>query len=219
MRIVIAPVLIGLWLSALKADDAPVMGIGGTIRPMQEHPTIEMVAEYVHAWLARDQIKVECVFLLRNDGPATTVQIGFPNNGGGEVGDYLPFREFHSYVNGQPVDVAIMPDTSDSTSVFLTWWVKEVYFGPGELKSIRDEYTAAPGMGIFGYSLSTGSAWAGSIGVGDIIVTLIDIPDSSLALVHPMPTSRGAGELRWHFEKLEPTRESEYASIGVAWRE
>jgi len=46
---------------------------------MDEHLSVVLVSQHVHARVYRRYALVECVFFLRNDGPETAVEIGFPH--------------------------------------------------------------------------------------------------------------------------------------------
>jgi hypothetical protein len=210
--------------TVVRADDGAIEAVGGAVRAMRDHPTIEMVAEYVHVRLAPGSADVECVFVLLNRGPATTVTVGFPcASGGADVTKPVPFKEFHSYVDGRPVDVRVLHDsTNQMHSEFGSWWVKDVSFAANEMKSIRNTYVAEPGISVpdyhwFEYILETGGSWAGTIRSADIVVTLNGITD--LQAVRPTPTSRTNSELRWHFQNLEPNEESGADRIEIWWRE
>jgi len=70
-----------------------VSAVGGSVRPLTEHPTVRLDAEYVHIQFIRNDAWVECVFFLNNLGPATTVTLGFPNfSGGADVNAVHPSR-------------------------------------------------------------------------------------------------------------------------------
>src|SRR5438270_7298538 len=85
-------VCVGLALcmaSAGKADDGYVTGVGGAACLMHGHPTIRMVSEEVHIQLPEG--KVSAQFVFKNEGAATTVEIGFPEKGK----DVLPRSRSH----------------------------------------------------------------------------------------------------------------------------
>src|SRR5262245_13105749 len=203
------------------ADDAAIEHVGGTIRAMHEHPTIAMVAEYVHAELHVDSVRVECVFYLKNAGPATRVTIGFPEMATGGIDRPSHFTEFRSWVDGdeiriEPIDApAEIPEGEH-----MTWWVKEVSFEKGATRVIRDRYVAPPGgmsdgTHWFQYILYTGASWAGSIGVADIVVDL-EAGAELLPLVGPSPPRRSGNELSWHFQQFEPA--GRYSAVTLYWR-
>jgi hypothetical protein len=210
--------------SLCNADDGAIHSVGGDIRLMQEHPTIEMTAEFVHAWVSRSEVRVECVFFLKNNGPETSVTVGFPNrSSGADVSSPTPFLNFTSYVDGESVDVVAVQDTAYSGyGDARSWLVKEVAFDSGQSRCLRETYSARPGTVVpdynwFEYTLDTGSSWASSIGVGDIVITLDGISTNSLINIQPGASFHSSSEIRWHFADLEPTQDSGWKSIVVAW--
>ena len=209
-----------------QADDGAIEAVGGTIRLLNEHPSIQLIAEFVHARVAPSQVRVECVFFLRNSGPATRVNVGFPcTSHGADVDHATAFQEFHSYVDGESVSVREVADTTLSGDQFYrSWWVKDVSFRENEFKSFRNVYVAEPGMSYpnlryFQYELATGATWAGNISIGDVVLTLEGVALDSLEYIDPEPSSRANQELRWHFKDLNPVNGSRLARIHVMWRQ
>ncbi len=208
------------------ADDGAIEAVGGAVHALRAQPSITMIAEYVHAWLSPEQVKVESIFFLRNRGPATVVTVGYPNlSSGADVLRAVPFRTFSSFVDGVPVQTRELPDSTHvSYGDFTSWYVKEVAFQAGEVKCLRNEFTAPTGFGLpnyrsFQYILETGSTWADPIGVGDIVVDVSGLGAGRLDGVDPKPTSRTSSELRWHFTNLEPDKASGFSQIHVTWTE
>src|SRR5258706_15602572 len=62
--------------SRALSDDAYVEGAGGVVRGMRGHRNIRMVSEEVRIKLPEGN--VEAKFIFKNEGPATDVTIGFP---------------------------------------------------------------------------------------------------------------------------------------------
>jgi hypothetical protein len=204
-----------------SADDSAVSNIGGTVHLMDEHPSIRLVAEHVHAWVSKSSIEVECVFFLTNEGPSTTVDMGFPDlswTGGRSA----PFPFFESFVNGKKVEIT-PTESKDGRGGVLYWWTKKVSFDSGETKVIRDRYKARPGVnstgaGWFDYILYTGASWAGRIGSASIVVTLVDIEARSLVKVQPSDFEMTGNEITWNFSDFEPVEGSPWnGMIHVKW--
>jgi hypothetical protein len=208
------------------ADDAAIFGVGGSVSPILEHPSIRMTAEFVHAWLFADSVEVECVFFLQNDGPDTSVTMGFPNRSGGAgVEDIVSFHRFQSFVDGDSVSTEIRRDAEhQSYGDYACWYTKTVAFAAGQTRCIRESYSASPGStslgGVwFDYILWSGATWAGTIGVADIVVTVDSaIPAVSWLRVRPAGFRRSANEFRWHFTDFEPHRGSDGEIIHIEWR-
>lgn len=207
-----------------RADDGAIEAVGGAVRAVRPHPTIEMVSERVRAKLRADRVEVDCVFYMRNHGPATKVTVGFPCASNGDVPGPTPFKSFHSYVDGQPVAVQVLPDsTKEIYADRGSWWVKDVSFASDQTRCLRETYVAEPGRSTdlgalsFEYILWTGATWAGPIGVADIDIQFEE-PIANAATATPPPTSRTKSRLKWHLTNLEPVLGSDSARIDVYWR-
>jgi hypothetical protein len=208
-----------------RADDGSIENVGGHIEPMSENPSVAMTSEFVHAHVASDSVRVECVFFLANRGPATHMLVGFPCSSRGDVTEPTQFRWFRSWVDGTPVKARLVRDTSSSSDGgwFRSWWVKDVAFGAHQTRCIRDEYAAEPGGSVpdyqsFAYTLDTGASWHGPIGTADIVVSFEGLPPIRIEQVEPAATSRDRDELRWHFDRFEPGRVDAPAEVSVEWR-
>lgn len=213
--------LVGLGLLVSRpamSDDGAIEAVGGAVRAMRNHPTIEMTAEFVHATVSADRVEVECVFWLRNRGPATHVTVGFPCESSGDVPEATPFKEFHSYLDGHEIAVRVLPDSSRRGDSVGSWWVKDIAFAGHETKCVRNTYVAEPGTNVdlgyrgFEYILWTGASWFGPIGIADIVITF-EGGGANAATAMPPPTARTKSELSWHFVNLEPD-DTRYIEVG-----
>ncbi len=208
------------------ADDGATVAVGGTIKLLEEHHSVRMVAEHVRIKLEDGDFKVVCVFILQNTGPATTVTIGFPNESGGAGVDSVhPFTTFDSYVDGEPVPIEILPDANNGKAFsYRSWYVKRVTFEPRQVRCIWDTYTGTNGGGsagflFFQYVLWSGGSWAGPIGTADVIVEW-DPQEAPLDSVNIRPNGYvvSGNEIRWHLTDIEPRARSYYGEIGLSWR-
>ncbi len=223
--------------TAARADDGAMVTVGGNVELMNEHPQIEMVSEFVHAWIAENSARVECIFFLHNTGDSTTALIGFPDTGGGsDVNPEQPerYNSFSSFVDGHPVTVWFEPDTSEhGEEQYAAWYLKRVHFGRGQTRCVRDVYVGQLGSSVgdhgwFSYSLDTGGSWLGKIGTADLVFTFeggwSEFTDGSN--VKPWsayqmdsnvkPTSRSGNEWRWHLANFKPTRDW-LSEVTVSW--
>lgn len=197
----------------LIADDTAIKHVGGTISPMDEHPSIVLLSEHVHARVFRKYALVECVFFLRNEGPETVVEIGFPNYVSESFNQ--KFEYFESFVNGRKVDIQIVENEHHSPSV---WYIKEVRFMEGEFIAIRDVYKGGFGFDTgmnewFTYVLKTGSSWSGMIESANIVVTFEDFGTDLLTHIEPPGYELSENEVRWTFSRFEPAND-----IEVMWK-
>jgi hypothetical protein len=98
-----------LFTAAAVANDAYFDGVGGAMGALPEHPTIRMVAKKVTADIWQNRAEVDCRFTFHNAGPATTVRMGFPEEGSGDVDPNNPrgFTHFATWVDGRRVPARI----------------------------------------------------------------------------------------------------------------
>jgi hypothetical protein len=208
--------LVSLWLivsSAANGNDTAVRGVGGTIQAMDAHPTVRLVREKVHARLTWEGAKVRCEFVFRNEGPATTVKMGFPeeSSGGVEPMKESSFKGFRSYVDGRLASTSfILSKPREEEFDYRGWHVKSVPFAANQERKVVNEYTAPLGedsMGgrFFTYILTTGSSWKGNVGEAEIIVDVAGI--SSLYYVtraEPGSYQRRGYTFTWRIKDFEP---------------
>jgi hypothetical protein len=181
---------------------------------MDEHPSVRLVAEHVHARIFDKYALVECVFFLRNEGPETIVEMGFPCYMGEEK---RRFEEFRSYVDGQEVEIEIVEDRDQHPAV---WYCKDVHFGEGELKVIRDTYRGGYGGNTMGdiwftYILHTGASWKGTIGSVSIVYSLEDFGTDRLFRIDPAGSGMDGSEVRWALADYEPGQPRDV--VTVVW--
>ncbi len=180
MKCVLLVLLVSLSVVAC-ANDAAIHGVGGAIAPMDGHPSVRMVREKIDARINWDSVKVRCEFVFKNEGPATTVRMGFPEEASGvDVGPIKKSRlsGFRSLVDGKPVKTTFVPTKSDADSdseTYRAWHVKTVRFEANQTRTVVDEYTSPLGMDSMGgrsfsYILVTGKSWKGKI--GQAVVTI-----------------------------------------------
>jgi hypothetical protein len=200
----VAAVIFFLMLPvAAEADDGGI-SFGGSPHLLKSHKSVSMQSEVVNIDIHDKSIRVDCLFVFHNQGPACTVRMGFPDHGEGAQepyqGDPVPtgpqlhatFTSYTSYVDGKKVPTKIVP-TADRS---LYWHTKTVTFKANSDCIIRDIYTLPPGQqvtdenGLYTqtyYVLQTGSSWRGTIKKAEIIVKFE--PDSLLAPIHLKPLS------------------------------
>jgi len=223
--------IIGVTLACcaapLHADEAYVATAGGAVRLMRSHASVRMVSERVQARVSTELIEVDCTFLMKNEGPADTVLVGFPDGsmGGENCNDLMSFR---SWVDGHEVECTRLPDAQaapgDSEACIDYWWVKPVFFPRGGARILRDRYTVWPesfpglGLGAFEYILSTGASWKGNIGTAEVTATLTDIPPEWVT--RTLPEARRSGRVyRWTFHNFEPgSADGSPEVVRLDWR-
>ena len=207
-----------------RADDGGIENVGGSARLMKDQGHIHMVAETVRAKVSQDRVEVDCIFTMKNLGPADTVLIGFPDHSSTPDGRVAPMRTFRSWVDGVEAQCDTMGDVDRDADDrdWDYWWTKSVPFAAGQTRIIRDHYVAVPGSSVdghqwFEYILETGASWAGPIGSAEIIVTLEGISPKWIEGSKPAPLVKGK-VLRWSFREFEPgSDDGSPATISVMW--
>ncbi len=177
MKCALTVLLVSLSVVAC-ANDAAVRGVGGAVAPMDSHPSIRMVREKVDARIGRDDVKVRCEFVFKNEGPATTVKMGFPEWSWGDSARPIvttEFKSFKSWVDGKPVGTKLIPSAKGQSMEYEAWHVKDVRFGANQTRTVVDECISSLGgdsMGasFFSYVLRTGKSWKGKIGKAVVTV-------------------------------------------------
>src|SRR4028118_808793 len=71
-----------LALGAL-ANDAGI-SFGGSPRLLKGHPSVAMASEVIVMTIDEEKVTVDCNFVFKNNGKATQVRMGFPDEGQGE---------------------------------------------------------------------------------------------------------------------------------------
>ena len=205
MRKLLMILLLGLT-ALVWANDGYMGGEGGQMHRVHgKHTTVRMVREWVDMDVFNDDYHVKVQFSFQNDGPATTVVMGFPESCGDGNGKIPAFRSFHSWVDGSKVKVIRQLVTRPRfyhEDGINAYWVKSVPFAAHQQRSVRVEYIADPGAhegeeypvytfaGInfennVGYDF-TGGNWKGEVEESDLRVTFhlpgSNIVDSNLPL-------------------------------------
>jgi hypothetical protein len=218
-----------LLASVACGDDGWVTGVGGTIELMDEHPNIAMVAEHVNArvFVSEGKAEVECLFILTNHGAADTVRVGFPEFYSGAT-EAVPFEQFRSFVDGEEFSCVRTAGHAGSGGAIEHWWVKDVVFGAGETRIVRDAYRAPVGGAIgdslgaydqFEYTLHTGASWRGPIEAATVTVTFEPCASAwAPAWLNSAPTYVQECSYTWHFRNFEPGRTGP-PYIGILWRQ
>ena len=208
--------LLYLLLIPLPAHgDAGAVGrMGDSVRPLQ-HTHVEMAKKEIKAKVANDYTYFEAVFTFHNNGPDTTVLMGFPV-ASEEAAERMRLRDledFAAYVNGEAVPVkkeaGLVPETGRNNLEFPHWYVWEVDFSEGETKEVLNTYKApnsSDGVAFIstGYIITTGSTWQGPIGEARITFDLRDFSPGRITFAVPPGYRIEDGKLIWEWENLEP---------------
>lgn len=176
-----------------RANDAPMLLIGGGASPAGPHQSICMESEEVIIRLRKDGYTVDATFHFFNTGETETALVGFPIFNAGRwrgltrVADEI---RFSTWIDGRRVTPSEKPDfrdqdrrfrkklTSESASS-LQWLAKSVTF-PGQARiTTRVKYEITyDGTYVVNqahYIYGTGSYWKGRIGLASFIIDTSEI--------------------------------------------
>jgi hypothetical protein len=138
-----------------------------------EHKTVQMVRESVALTIApKDSYTVVAEFVFTNNGPACTVQMGFPESGAGDLGEYskkTAYTNFVSRADGAKASVKRVLAATSNDDQYDAFWVKTVKFVAGQTRKIMVSYIA-PFSGVAAQGLNktahydfTGGNWQGKV--------------------------------------------------------
>ncbi len=200
-----------------QANDTALLMSGGLASAMQEHPSICMVSAKIHARIYNGYSLVQCDYVFRNEGPATTVAMGFPSLPGyGDITEQRvapPLEEFRTWVDGERASTREVRDAGSGQKPGRRWYVKQVPFSAGQQRQVRVTYRqpngqVADGTQFFPYALRTGASWHGPIGLLKVGVLWCEDWDWA---PYPRPWDQGEWEaqpffndFRWSGTELEP---------------
>ncbi|MGC4043983.1 MAG: stalk domain-containing protein [Armatimonas sp.] len=158
----------------LRRNDSGISGVGGSLSLIKgEHTSVRMVRETITMVLESSDYVVTVDFVFRNEGPAATVLMGFPESGAGDVSanpKNSAMKSFASWVDGALAKTKWVPvKSSPDEGEYKAHWVKEVRFGAGQTRKIRVRYrsdyggAASPGLRNFVRYEFTGANWKGKV--------------------------------------------------------
>ena len=206
------------------ADDGSMETVGGAVRLMKDHGGIRMVSEVVRARVSLDRVDVDCMFVMKNEGPTDTVLVGFPDGSTETYGHEHQLEDFRSWVDGVEATCDRVAGADSSY-----WWTKRVVFPRKAMLRIRNCYTVSPswlpnlaepqpaGHGGFGYVLWTGASWKGTIGLAEIVATVDGIPLEWITGTSP-EALRAGRTFRWAFRDFEPGSSGGPERVDLWWK-
>lgn len=206
-----------------QADDASLGRRGETVRVLH-NDQVAMVEETVTLTLVGVyRTKVDATFVFRNDGPAKTVLMGFPEGlpdpQRDHFGDDLGLHDFKTWIDGRPIPVKRekgWPGGQDdgSASQYPYWWTWELPFAARETRVVRNSYWVknhywSNGTVLTGYILETGASWKGAVGRVKVALDLGPVLPFQLEQVKPAGYRFEDGKLVWEWSGLEPKQNIE----------
>jgi hypothetical protein len=186
------PVLFIAMAATATAQEGNLV-LGGAPSLVKGDPAIRMVSQRVMITVNENSADVDAIYTLKNDGPASYIRIGFPEEGYGSfAAPYLedleaaqrekrttkPFNAFvffSLYVDGKAVEA-----TQEAVNgIAKSHRLKLVHVGPKGTRRIRSVYRIPLGNGSTSsggnllqtaYDLSHGANWKGAIGEVEVLV-------------------------------------------------
>ena len=190
-----------LAVALVAADDSAITW-SGSPKMLKGHPTVSMVSEKIVLTVHLGDnayTDADCTFLFKNNGPACSVRVGFPDRTrGADEGNFVKsggnpdfphptFQElqnFKSWIDGKPVATSVVlsqDPTVKGATYGGSWHVKVVKFPANGSVTVRDTYRQPQSGGIGAgniylnqvqYIMSTGASWNGPIGEAEVDVHL-----------------------------------------------
>jgi len=223
-KLIYSGILIFLFsFSIVSADDTEFAGRGETVWPI-ESEDIEMVAETVLVQPAEIGWDANCIFILKNTGESTEVQVGFPdvtNEGPGADLNEGTIKNFRCFVDGKEVQVEHKARINDSLNSRLTYpfaYVWRMSFKKGQVRAVRNTYNfgglyISDGTIELTYILKTGALWKGKIKTA-LIVFDLGKPDPRFTYsIKPPGYMIKNHQISWTFRDFEPEEDIE---IGLS---
>lgn len=225
-------------LSLALADDAAITW-SGSPKMLSGHPTVRMMSEKIVLHItpisstSDGYTDADCTFVFKNEGPACSVRIGFPDRTrgafeenyfkGGEDAHptFQTLQNFKSWVDGVPVKTTVVlsqnPNAKGAT-YGGSWHAKVVHFGAAQTLTVRDTYRQPQSGGVSAstnglylnqvqYIMSTGSSWKGPIGS---VVVEAHFPGITVA----KPLSELTSMDPYLFTKWDPVLPNEVYYLG-----
>jgi hypothetical protein len=209
------PQIVGV--SPCHANDSAFSGVSGTPKPLKgEHRFIAMQSEKVLICASSSTYDTVVDFVFRNDGGATSVQMGFPESSYGDVAAVKKstFLSFDTYVDGRKVAAQrIVTSGSDGEGGVEAYWLKTVTFARHQTRRVRVAYRSPMGGNTDWGSHNalvyafTGKNWKGLVDRSDLEVR---VAKPGLWITNP----------RFDYKPLEMTLEStpKAAIFRKTWR-
>lgn len=214
-------------VSLARADDAYWVTVGGA-GDFGKSKNIRMAAEDVRIQLSNDHMHVRASFDFRNDGPAETVTMAFPEAMRNfEMRDRsLAIHHFRSWVDGRRVPTFRKKSPKVEVGASAVW-LKKVSFSSRGRRHVVCEYDATYPGGDFTdafYILESGATWKGPIGDCRLTVDWSRMRNrgepqfSSTKNFDPLPpTARGEQWAKFRFHDLEPDFDLDVRWANCFW--
>ncbi len=229
-RTLLVALLVALCAASAIADDGGVTVVGGAVQILDEHSDVRMVSADItadmHAWTTTD---VRCEYWLKNEGKGQMVTLGFPDTPGRTESPNFHLDNFRSWADGKALRVSLYDSPKEQKSRIKRWYVRKLWFAPGQTRRIVNTYEQPHGSSVggphyFPYTIWTAGSWKGPISKMTITVRWREPylwnyqPPKRF---EPPTISSDRRTLTWAWADLEPTRDhTGYLAVSFypGWR-
>ena len=229
MRTILCLLLLAT-VGAVWANDGRVVASSGRVHRIHDKKTtVQMVRETVAMDVYPDTYTVTATFLFHNAGPATTVTMGFPEGGGGDL-DGREYRRKTGFLTfATTVDGTTVTARRETASVgeegegYNTFWTKTVAFAKDQSHTVQVCYRSPAGGSVgstftCGYDF-TGGNWRGEVEESLLTVHLHLAGTYLIDASAPMQRKGETLAHRWtHWQAEEDFFLSATATRPDAWR-
>lgn len=198
---------------AVVLNDTAFYGMGGAAGVLKGESPVKMVSADIRIQIPSCVVEVNYVFKNITQ-EAVDVPMGFPEEAvepGGLTGKTW-FKKFETWVDGVPIKPKMvkLEEFSDSIEGGYTrnWWTKEVKFGAGQSRRVRNRYVTQPGYqtpgAYFVYLVNTAENWNGKV---DRLRIEVDASGFAKGTVFTVPWrvhKRVGDRVMWFWEDVEP---------------
>jgi len=199
---------------ALVVNDTAFYGMGGAAGVLKGESPVKMVSADIRINIPSCEVEVNYIF-RNTTNKAIEVSMGFPEEAvelGGLKGKTW-FKKFETWVDGKPLKTKMvkLEEYSDSIDGGYTrnWWTKEVRFGAGQTRRLRNRYVTQPGYQtpgpFFLYLVNTAENWNGQVDKLRIELNVDEFPKDSFFNVPWKPHKRHGNTVMWFWEGVEPS--------------
>ncbi|MDP3024305.1 MAG: hypothetical protein Q8O10_02095 [candidate division Zixibacteria bacterium] len=179
-----------------------------------------MVAETVKVQKGEEEWEVNCIFILRNSGESSEVQIGFPDlteRSPGQETIQGTINNFKCFVDGKEIQTEHKQGVRSPLDPELTYpfaYVWRTAFGKHQTHRIVNTYSfkgmfSSDGLIWLRYVLKTGALWKGKIKKAILEFDLGEIDPRFVTSIRPSGFVIRKNKIRWTFSDFEPKEDIE----------
>lgn len=205
-----------LFAGRAGADVCAMENLTGEWQPMRQHKDVRLMKSYDVVKLVGNfdlskpntfgYADVTMSVYLKNEGPAQTVTIGFPEIVRAKTEDMKPIANLVVTVDGKPAKCTRVK----SSGLFYHYWAFKVSFGKGKTPFIRVKYRSMLDKDHKGYAyrnaIQLTSSWKGTVREARLTVDVTKVTGyKSPIVLFPAPAMMKGREIIWIVNNIKPT--------------